>query len=194
MSDDTVTGEPRILPLTADELSGEGKALIAKLRSNYGLADDYLPDSTATMLRHPKMYGPYIDYVSARAKASVVEQRDLELVILRSGRLCNSGYIWGEHVAFGKKAGVTEEEIEWLVEGSGAKGWNERDRALVRLAEELHETCHVSDETWAVVAGNFSDQQIIELISIIGSYHEVAYLYNAIRVRKIPGNPGLSAR
>ena len=191
---ETTTDEPRILPLTAEELSGERQALIAKLRANYGLDDGYLPDSTATMLRHPAMYGPYIDYVGERAKASVVPKRDLELVILRTGRLCNSGYIWGEHVPFGKQAGVTDEEIERLVEGSTAPGWNERDRALVRMAEELHETCHVSDETWAVVADNFTEQQIIEIIAIIGSYHEVAYLYNAIRVRKIPGNPGLSAR
>lgn len=194
MTDETAAAEPRIEPLTAEELSEEGRALIARLRANYGMADDYLPDSTATMLRHPAMYGPYIDYVGKRTRASVVPARDLELVILRTGRLCGSGYIWGEHVRFGKQAGLTDEEIEWLVEGSTAKGWNERDRALNRLCEELHETSSVSDETWAVVAANFTDQQIIEIIAIIGSYHEVAFLYNAIRVRPIPGNEGLSAR
>jgi len=194
MTDSTDQAEPRIMPLTAEELSGEGKALIAKLRANYGLSDDYLPDSTATMLRHPAMYGPYIDYVGERTKASVVPKRDLELVILRTGRLCDSGYVWGEHVPFGKRAGLTDEEVERLVEGSAAPGWDDRDRALCRLCEELHETSHVSDETWAVIADNLTDQQIIEIIAIIGSYHEVAYLYNAIRVRKIPGNPGLSAR
>jgi len=194
MTDDSSTPEPRILPLTAEELSDEGKALIAKLRANYGLSDDYLPDSTATMLRHPAMYGPYIDYVGERTKASVVPKRDLELVILRTGRLCDSGYVWGEHVRFGKQAGLTDEEVEWLVEGSAAPDWSDRDRALCRMCEELHETSHVSDETWAVIAGNFTAQQIIEILSIIGSYHEVAFLYNAIRVRPIPGNEGLSAR
>ncbi|MDG2004319.1 MAG: hypothetical protein P8J20_13400 [Novosphingobium sp.] len=194
MTENTAAGEPRIAPLTAEEMSDEGKALIAQLRANYGLSDDYLPDSTATMLRHPAMYGPYIDYVGDRMKASVVAKRDLELAILRTGRLCDSGYVWGEHVPFGKQAGVTDEEMEWLVEGSAAAGWNTRDRALIRLCEELHVTSHVSDETWGTIAEHFSDQQIIEIISIIGSYHEVAYLYNAIRVRRIPGNPGLSAR
>jgi 4-carboxymuconolactone decarboxylase len=194
MTDQTAAGEPRIAPLTPEEMSEEGRALVAKLRANYGLSDEYLPDSTATMLRHPAMYGPYIDYVTERTRASVAPRRDLELVILRTGRLCGSGYIWGEHVRFGRQAGLTGEEIEWLVEGSAAPGWNQRDRALNRLCEELHETAHVSDETWAVIAENFTDQQIIEIISIIGSYHEVAFLYNAIRVRPIPGNPGLSAR
>jgi alkylhydroperoxidase family enzyme len=116
------------------------------------------------------------------------------MVILRTGRLCNSPYIWGEHVRFGKQAGLTDEEIEWLVEGSAATGWNARDRALNLLCEELHETCYVSDPTWAVIAEHFSDKQIIEMLSIVGSYHEVAYLYNAVRVRLLPGNSGLSAR
>ena len=194
MTDDTSQDEPRIAPLTPGEMSEEERALVAKLRANYGLSDDHLPESTATMLRHPQMYGAFIDYVTQRTRASVVGRRDLELVILRTGRLCGSGYIWGEHVRFGKQAGLTEEEIEWLVEGSVAEGWNERDRALNRLCEELHQTSFVSDETWAVIAAHFTDQQIIEMLSIIGSYHEVAFVYNAIRVRPIPGNPGLSAR
>jgi hypothetical protein len=29
---------------------------------------------------------------------------------------------------------------------------------------------------------------------VVGSYHQVAFLYNAMRVRLIPGNPGLKAR
>lgn len=194
MTDDSNTGEPRIAPLTQQELSEEGQALVAKLRANYGLPADQLPESTATMLRHPAMYGPFIEFVTQRTKASVVDPRDLELVILRTGRLCHSGYTWGEHVRFGKQAGLTGEEIEWLVEGSAAPGWSERDRALNRLCEELHETCFVSDETWAVIAEHFSDAQIIEMLSIIGSYHEVAFLYNAIRVRLLPGSEGMAAR
>ena len=194
MTDDSAGTGPRIAPLTHDEISEEGLALVAKLRANYGLPADELPESTATMLRHPEMYGPYIEYITQRTKASVLAPRDLELIILRTGRMCHSDYIWGEHVRFGKQAGLTEQEIEWIVEGSAAPGWNERDRALNLLCEELHLNCSVSNETWEVIAGHFSDKQIIEMLSIVGSYHEVAYLYGAIRVRLLPGNRGLSAR
>lgn len=186
--------EPRIAPLGDAELTDEGRELAARLRANFGLQTTELPDSIATMLRHPELYRAHVEFVTARAKAMKLAPRDLELFILRTGWLCRSGYIWGEHVKFGKAAGLTPEEIERLTQGSTAPGWNESDRALNRLAEELHETCFVSDGTWAAIAAHFSEQQIIELLMIAGSYHEVAYLYNAMRVRLIPGNPGLAAR
>jgi alkylhydroperoxidase family enzyme len=114
--------------------------------------------------------------------------------VLRVAWLCRCGYVWGEHVRFGKAAGVTAHEIEALVEGAAAPGWGERDRALVRLAEELHETAHVADATWAALAAHFTEQQLIELLIVVGSYHQVAFLYNGMQVRLIPGNPGLAAR
>lgn len=194
MANSDSSAASRIAPLAEDELTDDALALATKLRANFGLATSDLPDSVATMLRHPNLYRAQIEFVVQRTKASVVVPRDLELVILRTAWLCRSDYAWGEHVNFGKKAGVTTDEIEWLTQGSAAPGWNQRDRALNRLAEELHATAFVSDETWAVIAANFTEQQIIELLVMIGSYHEVAYLYNAMRVRLLPGSQGLRAR
>lgn len=186
--------EPRIPPLPKDELNEDALRLAAKLRSLFGLETTELPDAIATMLRHPEIYRAQVEYVAQRARAMTLNTRDLELVILRTGWLCRSDYIWGEHVNFGKNAGLTQEEIEWLAQGSTAAGWNARDRSLNRLAEELHENACVSDETWAEIAENFTDKQIIELLMIVGFYHEIAFLYNSLRVRLIPGNKGLSAR
>jgi alkylhydroperoxidase family enzyme len=193
-SDSAAALEPRIRPLAIEELGEEALALAAKLRANFGLTTAELPETVATMLRHPDLYRAYIEFVTQRSRASVLAPRDLEIITLRTARLCGSGYVWGEHVNFGRKAGLTSDEIEWLVEGSAAAGWNDRDHALVRLAEELHETAQVSDATWAVVAGNFTEQQIIELLMMVGAYHEVAFLYNAMRVRLLPGSQGLAAR
>jgi alkylhydroperoxidase family enzyme len=186
--------EPRIPPLAPEQLSEDAMQLAAKLRANFGLATSELPDSVATMLRHPELYRAQIEYVTRRAQASVLAPRDRELVVLRTAWLCRSDYVWGEHVNFARKAGVSADEIQWLTQGSVAPKWNERDRALNRLVEELHETSFVSDETWSLIAANFTDKQIIEMLMMVGSYHEVAYLYNAMRVRLIPGNPGLAAR
>ena len=102
--------------------------------------------------------------------------------------------MWVGYVILGKWAGMNSEEVTWLVEGSAATGWNERDRELNRLAEELHETANVGDESWATIAAHFTEQQIIELLMMVGAYHEVAFLYNAMRVRLLPGSRGLGAR
>ena len=194
MSDTEAAPTPRIPPLAENELSDDAMELAAKLRANFGLKTDSLPDAIATMLRHPEIYRAQVEYVTERTKALVLAPRDLEIMILRTAWLCQSAYSWGEHVNFGKKAGITSEEIERLTQGSEAPGWSEKDRAVIRMAEELHETCNVSNETWAVLTDHFSDKEIIELLMIAGFYREVAYLYNTMRVRLIPGNPGLAAR
>jgi len=196
MTDDAETTAlaPRIPPLKESELSDDAMELATKLRANFGLTTDKLPDAIATMLRHPEFYRAQVEYVTQRAKSLVLAPRDLEIVILRTAWLCKSAYSWGEHVTFGKKAGLTSEEIERLTQGSEAPGWNDHDRAIVRLAEELNETCNVSDETWDAITKHFSDKEIIELLVMAGFYREVAYLYNTMRVPLIPGNPGLSAR
>lgn len=196
MSDDgrSLPAEPRIAPLSESELTEDALGLAAKLRTLFGLGTTELPEAVATMLRHPDLYRPQIEYIVQRSKVSVLPARDLEVVILRTAWLCRSAYIWGEHVNFGKRAGLSSGEIEQLTIGSAAPQWDERDLAINRTVEELHETSFVSDETWAVISANFTDQQIIEMLSIIGSYHEVSFLYNAMRVRLLPGSRGLDAR
>jgi 4-carboxymuconolactone decarboxylase len=186
--------EPRIAPLASDELNDNARALAADLLGNYGLTLTEMPDSIATMLRHPDLYDAQVKYFIARTKAMTLPARDLEIVILRTGWLCRSGYIWSEHVKIGKKAGIIAQEIKWITQGHQAPGWNARDRALNQICEELHDTSHVSDETWAVAATHFTEKQIIELLSVIGSYHEIAFLYNTLRVQLIPGSLGLAAR
>jgi 4-carboxymuconolactone decarboxylase len=185
---------PRILPLAPDQLGPEAMALATRQRANYGLATSELPETVATLLRHPELYKAYIDFVNRRGEVTVLDRRELEIVILRTAWLCRCGYVWGEHVKFGKQAGLSATEIEGLIEGSAAAGWNGPDRALVRLVEDLHDSADVGDEVWATLAGHFTDQQLIELLMVVGSYHQIAFLYNAIRVRLMPGNPGLAAR
>jgi alkylhydroperoxidase family enzyme len=148
----------------------------------------------ATLLRHPELYRAQIDYVSKRSRALTLPPRLLELSILATAWLCRSGYSWSEHVRMGKAAGLTAEEVERVTQGSAAAGWGDVERAVVRAVEELHAEAAISEATWAVLAGALDDKQLIELITIVGAYHEVAFLYNSLRVRLLPGSTGLAAR
>jgi len=113
---------------------------------------------------------------------------------LRTGWLCKAPYEWGEHVKIGKRVGLTREEIERVTGGSTASGWDENDRALLSAIEQLKENAMISDETWAVLKRRLDERQLIELPILVGQYQGLAYLQNALRLRLIAGNPGLSAR
>ena len=60
--------------------------------------------------------------------------------------------------------------------------WSDGDAALIRLADELHDTNTVSDELWAELTGRYTDQQLLELIVTAGWYRTLAYVINAARI------------
>ena len=73
--------------------------------------------------------------------------------------------------------------------------WSDRQRLLVRLADELHATATVSrravDGRWPAV---WTDEQLVELLALAGFYHLVSFMANAAGVelrgrrRAFPGD------
>jgi alkylhydroperoxidase family enzyme len=185
---------PRIPPLEPGELGKEAAETAVILRTAAGSTpSDEVTEFTATMLRHPALYQCHVE-LALQLYGGSLSKRDRELAILRTGWLCQAPYEWGEHVKIGKRVGLTPEEIERARRGSRAPGWSEDDRTIVRAVEELHEDAMISDETWALLARRLNEKQLIELPLLIGQYQGLAYLQNALRLRLIAGNPGLSAR
>ena len=118
-----------------------------------------------------------------------------ELMIDRTCALAGAEYEWGVHAsAFGAQAGLDEERLRATAAGgSGESCWDPEQAAVLRLAEELHETSTISDQLWAVLGARFSEQQIIELLVTAGWYHAIAYLCNGLRVPPEAWAPGLPA-
>ena len=54
---------------------------------------------------------------------------------------------------------------------------------MLLLANELHATSAVSDESWRHAAISFSAEQLIELVMLAGSYHAVSFMVNAFKVQ-----------
>jgi alkylhydroperoxidase family enzyme len=125
------------------------------------------------MLRHPYLYRRHVE-LAFQLYSGKLSPRDRELVILRVGWLCKAPYEWGEHVKIGKRVGLTQEEIERATRGSTASAWGEHDRAIVRAAEELHQDAMISDETWKVLSRRLDEQQLIELLLLVGQLSEAS--------------------
>ena len=116
------------------------------------------------------------------------EPVDREVLLHRTCARCGCEYEWGVHVvAFGRPLGLSEEQLRATVEeGPDSAVWSERQRLLVRLADELHETATVSEPLWAEVAEHWDDAQVIELIATAGFYHLVSFIANAAGVEPEP--------
>jgi len=114
---------------------------------------------------------------------STLPARERELVILRTGFVCRSGYEWAQHAALGRAAGLTNAEIVRLTRGSAADGWTNSDRALLRATEQLVADHFVDDATWAELAAVWSEQQLMDLVFAVGQYTLVSMALNSFGVQ-----------
>ena len=102
-----------------------------------------------------------------------------EIVIHRTAALCGAAYEWGVHAAvFADAAGVDADAL-WTGRDNG---FDPRQRLLVQMCDELHETATVSDELWAQLRAGWPDDQLVELVCLAGFYHLVSYACNAFQV------------
>jgi alkylhydroperoxidase family enzyme len=103
-----------------------------------------------------------------------------EIVIDRVTAACGAEYEWGVHVTtFAAKAGLSEEQIASLTTGGPEDVcWDDADRVLIRLCDSLHSSCTVDDDLWAQLSASHSDQAIIELLMLAGTYRTVSYLWS----------------
>ena len=115
--------------------------------------------------------------------------RQREIVIDRVTASCGAEYEWGVHVSvFAAKAGLTEEQITSLTLGGPEDAcWTDADRLLIRLCDNLHEDCTVDDALWAELTGHYSDEALLELLMLAGTYRTVSYLVNSLRLPPEPG-------
>jgi len=115
--------------------------------------------------------------------------RQREIVIDRVTASCDAEYEWGVHVsAFAAKAGLTEAQITSLTSGGPEDAcWTDAERLLIRLCDSLHSGCTVDDALWAELTEHHSDEALLELLMLAGTYRTVSYLVNALQLPPEPG-------
>jgi len=120
--------------------------------------------------------------------------REREIVIDRTCARCGSEYEWGVHVAFYRdRAGLTEAQIAGTCAADpAASAFPPRERLLLRLVDELHDTSAVSDALWQELRAEWTDEQLIELVVLVGRYHLISFVTNAFRLPREPYAPRLS--
>lgn len=175
----------RVAPLGDDELDDQQRELLAGV-----LAAGPTQNIFRTLARHPGLFRKWMPF-GGKLLNGKLPARERELAILRVGWLCRSDYEWGQHVPIGRRAGLTAEEITRISAGAGAPGWSDLDRAILSATDELHDDSCISDATWARLAEEFDDKQLIELVMCVGHYHLVSFALNTLGVQREEGVVGL---
>ena len=175
--------KPRVAPLSDEQIDSETRERVSQGPVGKGS----ILNIFRTLAHHPGLLKRWLVFGTHVLGKSTLPARERELVILRIGWLCRAGYEWGQHVAIGREAGLTEEEIARIPKGADAADWSLLDRALLRATDELHGDAFISDVTWAELASEYSTQQLMDLVFTIGQYNLVSMALNTFGVQPEPG-------
>lgn len=177
--------QPRVAPLPEVEWDAETKEILEGLRR-----DGQVYNIFATLARHPKLLKKWLVFGNHVLFKSTLPAREREMVILRMGWLCRGEYEWGHHVAIGKAAGLTSDEIRRIANGPDASGWSPFEASLLRAADELHADSFISDSTWKALAARYGTEQLLDLIFACGEYKLVCMALNSCGVQLEEGYEG----
>lgn len=140
------------------------------------------PALFTTLGRARGLFWAWLHFAGRLMPGGRLPRRESELVILRVATLARSDYERTHHRRLGRRAGLSEDELARVVEGPDAPGWSQRERLLLRAADELHELRDVTDETWSGLAAHLDERRLIELLLLVGHYEMLATTLHALRV------------
>ena len=142
-----------------------------------------------TLIRYPDLFKAWLGFANHVMFNSSLAPRDREIVILRIGWLCQSGYEFGQHIVIGRDAGLNDGEIKAIAEGDSAPSWSEAERTLIKATDELHADAFIGDATFAELQKHFDEKQIFDVIFTVGQYNMVSMALNTTGVQLDEGIP-----
>ena len=169
---------PRIAPLFESEWTDEQRVVLAPFAKQGRLYNIF-----ATLGHNADALKAFLEWGGYVLRRSHLSPRERELLILRVGHLCDSGYEWAQHTRLAKQAGMTDEEIARVRMGSGVQGWTESERVLLDAADELHRGYFISDDTWSALRAFFSECQCMDVVFIVGHYTQVCMMLNSFGIQ-----------
>ena len=161
----------RFRQLTVEELTPE----------QHGVADEVLKVSSLglqgpynVMLRSPEMAKRQVAFLDYLRFHTSVPHRLNEFAILIQSRLWTSQVEWKAHYPLAIKAGLSEAVAADLAAGRRPGGMQPDEAVVLAMCTELSAKHELSDATFARAKQVMSDQQIVDLVTIYGTYAMVA--------------------
>jgi len=122
--------------------------------------------------------GDYIRY------GSKVDMRLRELAILQVGWLARAPYEWSHHIKLGLDFGVTEADIQALIDDTDGKptSLDALTRQVLQAAREMTSNGEMSDATFATLQTALGNEQIVDLTITIAHYNAVVRVLATLRI------------
>jgi len=174
----------RFPQLALEDLTPEQRPLgeaILKV-SSIGLAGPYNP-----MLRSPIFAATMVKMLDYLRFNTSVPRRLNEFAILVQARLWTSQVEWLAHYPIDLREGVSERALTDLKAGRRPASMKPDEAAVYDLCREISTTHKVTDATYARAAKVLNEQQLVDLITLSGTYATLAMVMNGFEQELPPG-------
>jgi len=181
---------PKISPLPEKDWTEEQSGLMAPMQNNEGVGQ-IASNLFTTLVRYPKLFKRWSVFANHILFKSSLTAEDRELAILRIAWLTQADYEWGQHVLIARDAGMSDNTIARVRNGSDDEGWNAAQSALLLAVDQLHSECEIDGACWDALLQHLSEKQILDLIFTVGNYRLLASVMRSVKVERDAGVAGL---
>jgi 4-carboxymuconolactone decarboxylase len=178
------TAAARLPQITRDELNPQQRGLADEILkvSSVGLGGPY-----NALLRSPelgKRMFALLDYLRFNTS---VPRRLNEFAILIQARRWTSQVEWLAHYPIALREGVAERTLTDLKAGRRPASMKADEAAVYDLCTEISATHKVTDATYARAAKVLNQQQLVDLLTLSGTYATLAMVMNGFEQELPPG-------
>ncbi|MGC4935023.1 carboxymuconolactone decarboxylase family protein [Gordonia sp. DT30] len=170
---------PRIAPGGLRDLGPVNWAFARIAGRVMGVAD---PHIFSTLGRSRGQFRAWLHFGARLMPFGALSRKDSEMVIIRVAHLRGSQYELDHHRRIGKRAGLTDDDLSRIIEGPDA-GWGDRERAILRAADELVTTSDISDIAWTALRRHLDERRTIGFLLLVGQYDMLATTLHTLRVQ-----------
>jgi alkylhydroperoxidase family enzyme len=150
-----------------------------------------------TMAKNPAMTAAMREWGGyCLSRRLSVDMRTRELIIDRVTGRCGCEYEFGVHAAhYADRVGLSADQLRSLAFGDADDPcWTEpRERLVIRLVDQLHDTATVNQPLWGELSASFSESQVLDMLMLAGWYHAISFLARAADLPLEEGAPTFAA-
>jgi alkylhydroperoxidase family enzyme len=122
------------------------------------------------LLWSPDTAEKFIDYSEAVRHRNAIPPKIRELMILRTGHLCDAPYEVHHHKRISREVGLTEAMIDAAAVGPTAAALDDAQRFALKMVDELIADKQLSQATFDKAIKDYGVKTVVDMILMVGFY------------------------
>ena len=136
------------------------------------------------LVNSPKAARAFLGLGGYIRHGSKLDPRLRELAILQVGWLARSPYEWSHHVKLGHDFGVSDEDVQGLIDDTAGRpnGLDPLAKMVLKAARQMTAEGAVDEATFAALRAELGNELVLDLTLAIGFYNAVVRVLATLQI------------